>query len=200
MTLSAKQKVFISEYLFDFNATRAAQRAGYGGDENTLAATGSRLIRIDKVSEAIRTRLQEKAMSANEVLNRLADQARGNMSDFVRFNENGDPTFDLQTAKVSGKLQLARKLKTKTRSWSEPTFNITNGEIESREVTETSIEFELYDAQAALVHIGKHHKLFTEKVEMEHSGSLGISADELAQAAKELEEWQRLHKNAGNST
>jgi hypothetical protein len=33
-------------------------------------------------------------------------------------------------------------------------------------VTEVDVELELYDAQAALVHIGRHHKLFTDKSEL----------------------------------
>lgn len=160
--LSAKQQAFVNEYLTDFNATRAAERAGYMGDENTLAATGSRLLRNDKISEAVKTRLSEKAMVADEVLMRLADHARGNLNDFVQFDDNGNPRFDLQAAATMGKLHLAKKLKTKTRSWSEPYFDNTTDEIEQREVTETTIEFELYDAQAALVHIGKHHRLFAD--------------------------------------
>jgi phage terminase small subunit len=199
VALSAKQKAFINEYLSDFNATRAAERAGYKGDANTLAVTGHDLLRNPKISEVISKRLSEAAMTADEVLNRLADQARSSMSDFVRFNDNGDPVFDLQAASVMGKLHLAKKLKTKTRSWSEPTFNMHSGESESREVTETSIEFELYDAQAALVQIGKHHKLFTDKVEVEHSGSVEITGDERAQAAKELEEWNEQKKAGGTS-
>ncbi len=171
MALRDKQAAFVDEYLIDFNATRAAERAGYTGNVNTLAVTGYDLLRNPKIAEVIRQRLSERAMSADEVLTRLADQARGNMDDFVHFDDNGNPTFDLQAASVDGKLQLAKKLKTKTRSWSEPYFDTTTNDIEQRQVTETAIEFELYDAQAALVHIGKHHKLFTESVE--HSGPNG---------------------------
>lgn len=162
MTLSAKQKAFINAYLATFNATEAARQAKYKGDDATLASVGWENLRKPEIATAISERLSAQAMTADEVLNRLADQARGNMTDFVRFDDNGSPAFDLQTASVMGKLVLAKKLKTKTRSWSEPTFSVVSGEIESREVTETSIEFELYDAQAALVHIGKHHKLFKD--------------------------------------
>lgn len=175
MALTGKQKAFINAYLATFNATEAARQARYKGDDASLATIGWENLRKLEIAKAISERLSAQAMTADEVMGRLADQARGNMSDFVRFNENGDPTFDLQTASVMGKLQLAKKLKTKTRSWSEPTFNVTNGEIESREITETAIEFELYDAQAALVHIGKHHKLFVDKLDVKHSGNVTTS-------------------------
>lgn len=111
-------------------------------------------------------------MSADEVLNRLAEQARGDMSNFVVFDEDGNPTFDLRAAAHAGKLGLTKKLKVKTRRWQEPFYDTTTDEIEQREVAETSIEFELYDAQAALVHIGKHHKLFADSLDVSHSGEI----------------------------
>jgi phage terminase small subunit len=170
MALSAKQKAFINEYLSDFNATRAAQRAGYGGDDNTLAVTGSRLLRIDKVAEAIAARMQEKAMGPDEVLRRLAEQARAEYSAYL----TPDGAVDFARLIADGKGHLVKGIKD----------------------TAQGRNIEFHDAQAALVHIGKHHKLFTEKVEMEHTGSVKITADERAQAAKELEAWNN-QKNAG---
>lgn len=156
MGLSPKQKSFINEYLTDFNATRAAQRAGYKGDDATLASIGWENLRKPEIEKAISQRLSEQAMTADEVLNRLAAIARGNMNDFVRFDDNGNPTFDLQAASQFGKLNLAKKLKIKTRTYNEPVGD----DKEPIVITETMTEFELYDAQAALVQIGKHHKLF----------------------------------------
>jgi phage terminase small subunit len=173
VALSAKQKAFINEYLSDFNATRAAQRAGYGGDENTLAVTGSRLLRIDKVAEAIAARMQEKAMGADEVLRRLAEQARAEYSAYL----TPDGTVDFARLIGDGKGHLVKGIK--------------------ETVQGRNIEF--HDAQAALVQIGKHHKLFTDKVEVEHSGSVEITGDERAQAAKELEEWNEQKKAGGTS-
>jgi phage terminase small subunit len=160
MALSAKQKAFINEYLTDFNATRAAQRAGYGGDENTLAVTGSRLLRIDKVDEAIQIRLQERVMSANEVLDRLAEQARADYKDFLNVAPNGDIALDM--AKAEGKTHLIRRVTQKR----------TVRRLKDAEIDETSLTLELHDAQAALVQLGKHHKLFVDKVDVNHSGKI----------------------------
>lgn len=168
MAVTGKQAAFVDQYLVDFNATRAAERAGYEGNENALAVTGNRLLRNVKISELIKARLNDRAMTADEVLTRLAEQARGNMNDFVRFDNNGNPTFDLQAASMMGKLSLAKKLKVKTRSYNEVFYNATINDLDSREVTETAIEFELYDAQAALAHLGKHHGLFKDVTEVEH--------------------------------
>jgi phage terminase small subunit len=198
MALSAKQKAFINEYLIDGNATRAAERAGYKGDDNVLAVTGHDLLRNPKIADIISKRTAAAAMPAEEVLNRLGEHARGNMTDFIKFDDNGNPQFDLQAAAMLGKLQLAKKLKIKTRSWLEPVLG--GEDDEKTTVTETTTEFELYDAQAALVHIGKHHKLFTDKIDVEHSGAVDISADERAQAAKELEEWQQQNDSSDNKS
>lgn len=160
MALTAKQRAFVNEYLIDFNATRAAGRAGHKGDDNVLAVTGYRLLRNAKIAEAIKTRLSERALLADEVLMRLGEQARSNIGEFIRFDDNGNPLFDLQAASVLGKLPLVKKLKTKTRTYSEPFFNHEIDEMDQRDVNETTIEFELYSSQAALELLGKHHGLF----------------------------------------
>lgn len=164
MGLSAKHRAFVSEYLSSFNATRAAERAGYKGDENTLAVTGHRLLRNNKVAAAIRTRLNEKAMSADEVLMRLGSQARGSMADFIRFRvgeedgeevQLGDPVIDLAQARRAGVLNLIKRFqRTETVRESE------NGDIS----TTTTLTIELYDAQSALKMLATHHKLLSQTV------------------------------------
>lgn len=160
MALTRKQKTFIDAYLTTFNATEAARQAHYKGDDATLASVGWENLRKPEIAEAIEKRLAAHAMNADEVLKRLAEQGRGNMSDFVRFGDNGDPALDLQAASLMGKLHLVKKLKTKSRIYSEPFFNTQVNDIENRDVTETTIEVELYSSQAALEMIGKHHGLF----------------------------------------
>ena len=105
------------------------------------------------VSRAIEARISETAMSADEVLLRLAEHARGDMGDFLNIGESGDFKIDLEKAKKKGKLRLISKAKTITRLVGED------------KTPETTIEIDLYDAQSALSLLGKHHKLFTEKIE-----------------------------------
>ena len=199
MALSAKQKKFIEVYLATFNATEAARQARYKGDDATLASVGWENLRKPEISKVIEERLAETAMPAGEVLMRLADHARGSMGDFVKVSAEGDPNFDLLSASQLGKLHLVKKLKTKKRSWMAPTLDVATMQIEQREITETTIEFELYDAQSALSLLGKAHKLFADKLDVHHRFATTITADERAQAAKELEEWQQRKKN-GNTT
>lgn len=157
MALSEKQRAFVGEYLTDFNATQAAIRAGYSA--KTAHAIGWENLRKPEISEAINQRLQETAMSADEVLMRLANQGRGDLSDFIKL-KNGLPVIDFESAQKAGKLHLIKKLKVKTR-----TYTMGRGK-NAIPVTETDIDFELYDAQAALQLLGRAHNLFKETVEV----------------------------------
>ena len=52
--LTLKQARFVERYLVHANATQAAREAAYSGSDATLAVTGSRLLKNDKVGAAIR--------------------------------------------------------------------------------------------------------------------------------------------------
>jgi phage terminase small subunit len=58
--LTGKQKKFADAWMngAEFNGTHAARIAGYGGDENALAAAASRLLRIVKVRNYIKKELR----------------------------------------------------------------------------------------------------------------------------------------------
>lgn len=132
--LTNKQRVFVEEYLRCWNATEAARLAGY---KNPRQAGSENLSKPDIATE-VKTRITEKTMSADEVLNRLSDHARSTMADFL---DEAEENLDLAKAAVRGKLHLVKKF-TKT---------------------DKGTSIELYDAQAALVHIGRHHGLFVDK-------------------------------------
>lgn len=147
--LTNLQKEFINQYfLCSRNATEAVIKAGYQvKNRATAAAIGYENLRKPQISEAIEARLNESAMGAAEVLYLLTEHARGNLDDFL--NRGGEPS--LHRARTRGKMHLIKKYKVKT---------TTIGE----ETTVTETEVELYDAQSALVQLGRYHKLFTDKV------------------------------------
>ena len=72
MALTNKRRVFVYEYLKCWNASEAARRANFKQPHSQ----GSRLLENVEVQAYIKARLAETAMSADEVLNRLADHAR----------------------------------------------------------------------------------------------------------------------------
>jgi phage terminase small subunit len=152
--LTDKQQRFIDEYLSNgFNATQAAISAGYS--EKTARSIGCENLTKPNIRAAVDARLAESAMSANEVLARLADHARGSMADFLDDNRE---TLDLAKADRLSRLHLIKK------------FTHTKGEK-----TE-NLSIELYDAQAALVQLGRYHKLFTDKQEItgEDGGAIKV--------------------------
>jgi phage terminase small subunit len=138
MALSTKQLAFVERYLTHWNATRAAIDAGYS--EQSARKQGSRLSTNADIQAQVQARLAELTMSADEVLVRLADHARGSMDDFLDIN--GD--INLSLARDNGKLHL----------------------LKSRSVTKEGERIELYDSQAALALIGKHHGLFVERIDV----------------------------------
>lgn len=145
--LTPKQRVFVEHYLISWNATEAARQAGYAEPNKQ----GPRLLVNVGIAEAIQARLVEKTMAADEVLVRLAEHARSTMADFM--DVDGE-VLDLAKAERAGKLHLIKK------------FTTADTQFGSR------VSIELYDAQSALTLIGKHHGLFTDKVE--HSGEVVI--------------------------
>lgn len=171
MALSTKQKAFINHYLATFNATEAARRAKYKGDDATLASVGWENLRKPEIEQAIKERLSAQAMTADEVLMRLAAMGRADIGPWMSI----DGTLDLEKLKDDGATHLIKKLKRTERS------GISK---DGGEWSVATVEVELYDAQAAVVQIGKHHKLFTESVEHKgsveliHKGYVGISPDE----------------------
>jgi phage terminase small subunit len=156
--LTTKQRLFVEAYLDCLNASEAARRAGYS--ERTAHAIGWENLRKPEIAEAVQAGFAERAMSADEVLSRLADHARATADDFLtiveevvtggngepQFDDNGNPVvrrypvLDLPKAHDRGRLHLVKK------------FSYTNN----------GPAIELYDAQVALALLGKHHMLFND--------------------------------------
>ncbi len=177
-TLTNKQRVFIDHYfLCGLNATEAARRAGYGGDDNTLAAIGSQNLRKLKIKAEIDQRLNELTMSAAEVLARYTDHARGSIADFLALEESEDGKaskfkIDLNKAAKAGKLHLIKEL----------TVEEEERRIGPMTVTTRKTNIKLYDAQAALNALGKYHKLFDRALEVDWRKEMeqaGLNPDEV---------------------
>lgn len=143
MGLTRRRQVFVEEYLTCWNAAEAARRAGYS--ERTAYSMGPYLLKNIEVEALIRQRISEKTMTADEVLIRLGEHARCDIGDFYDPATN---TVDMRRARSQNKTRLIKKVKQTVRT------------SETEEVIFTEIE--LVDSQAALVHLGRHHKLFTD--------------------------------------
>lgn len=163
--LTNKRRVFIEEYLQCWNATEAARRAGYKHPN----MAGPRLMVNDSVQEAIQERIATKAMSADEVILRLAEQARADLDDFLIPITQGQAIIDW--AQAQGKTHLVKRYTH----------------------TKQGVTIELYSAQRALELLGKAHRLFTEKHEFSGPdggpimiGNVSLTEEQRAKALEQL--------------
>jgi len=163
--LTGKQKAFVDAYAQTLNATESARRAGYAGDDNTLAVIGHGNLRNHKIQSAIDELLRGQSLSRDEVLGRLSAHARGDIGDFI------DPatlTLDIKKAKEAGITHLIKKIK--------QTITIVTDKDGEERQTEI-FEFELHDPQKALVHLGKAYAMFTDKVA--HEGEVTFTWEDM---------------------
>lgn len=86
MSLNPKQSAFVTEYLKDFNASKAAERAGYS--KKTARSIGQKLLtKVDIQAEIARLQLEARStaiMEYEEMCERLTRMARRNILDFMR--------------------------------------------------------------------------------------------------------------------
>lgn len=154
--LTKKQELFVAEYLTDLNATRAAIAAGYS--PKTAESQACQLLKNPKVSQHIERkqgkRLEKLEINAEKVLRELALMGFANMLDYVTPDEEG--TFDVDLSKVTREQAAAIQ---------EITVDTSGGagDGERRRVLRT--RFKLGDKRGSLELLGKHLKLFTDKVE-----------------------------------
>ncbi len=180
MRLTARQRVFVEEYLTCWNASEAARRAGYKGKPNVV---GPRLLANVSIQEVIKARVDELSMSANEVLLGLTAQARGTLGDFVVIGKDG-ARIDLEKARKAGKLRLVKRLAE----------------------TKYGLAIELYDAQAAMVQIGRARGMFVDKTaltdptgEREYNPYAGMSDAELDAELERLEQKRKRALSAADA-
>ena len=102
--LTPKQQAFIGEYLVDYNATRAAQRAGYGGSDRNLGIRGFKLLRHPVIGPEIRRRgaatADELGITKEYVLVKLRD-----MVERWANGEDDSPQSAARALELLGKLR-----------------------------------------------------------------------------------------------
>ncbi len=150
--LTNRERLFVEHYIIHWNAAKAARLAGYSA--KSAGEIGYENLIKPHIAEAIEAKIARVAMSADEVLVRLAEHARGDIGDFFDVDKSGNWKVDLKKAKRNKKLRLIKKIETTTQL------------VGKDQIPETTVKFELYDAQSALALLGKHHKLFTDKSEI----------------------------------
>lgn len=174
--LTAKQRAFVREYLIDLNATQAAIRAGYS--EDTARSIGAENLTkpdvVAAVEAAMKLRSERTQITADMVLKELAKIGFSDIRRAVKWqswliteedNPEGGDTVVFKTI-VTNNVQLvsSEDIDDETAAAvSEISQNATGG-----------LKIKLHDKRAALVDIGKHLGMFTDRVQL--SGELAVTS------------------------
>jgi phage terminase small subunit len=166
-----KHERFAQELAQGKTADQAYVLAGY--KENRFNAsrlkTNEHILR--RVEEFVQAGAEKAGVTVDRIIAELATLGFSNMADYMRVGPDGDPTLDFT--------ELTRD---QTSALHEVTVETSKvpGDKEGREVQK--VKFKLYDKRAALVDLGKHLGMFSDKVE--HSGSLTIRQEDALAALK----------------
>ena len=182
--LTDMQRLFVAEYLKSKNATEAAIKAGFS--ERSADKQGWQLLGKPRIANAIRRamdRIEKRVMIAAE--NVLIELGKIAFADPRKvFNENGDllPPKDWPD-EIAGAIQAIEIEEIR-----EPYTGDVIGKIK---------KIKFWDKNKALDNLGKHFKLFDDKIEININDGL---AERLAQArAYAIEAKKRLIEDVGES-
>ena len=169
---NSRHELFAREYVKDLNGTRAAIAASYA--KNSAKVTASRLLTNANVQAHLAKLTKHHAdkldLSTEKVLFELSSMGFSNMLDYVKITEEGGAYVDLSNL---------------TREQSSAIQEVTVDEYvegkgkHARKVKRTKLK--LVDKIRSLELLGKHLKLFTERVEL---GGIEGLADAIAEARK----------------
>jgi phage terminase small subunit len=150
MKLTYKQRLFVYAYLgeADGNASEAARIAGYGQPHSA----GPRLLADERIRSLISRRVDQAAMSADEVLARLSEFASADIGDYVDEQADGTIKIDLDKARKANRTRVIKKIKVTKR-----TYTTKQGTEE-----EQTTELELHSPLVALDKLAQHHGLYRE--------------------------------------
>lgn len=155
--LTHKQKRFCEYYVRCWNATEAARKAGYSGNDNNLAVIGHQNLKKLKIKEYIQERMDEVTMGTDEILQRLTAMGRGTVEPFVE-PDNVSVTLTAESEEAKQALGLVKKIKqyeTQTQ----------DGNVSRR------FELELHDAKDAIIQLAKIRGMYIDRVD--HTSSDG---------------------------
>lgn len=186
--LTRRQKVYVEVYLGCWNQTEAARVAGFAFPD----VAGVKLMKLPQVQDAIAVRMKELHVSADEVLTRLGQQARLNAAMFFYFGwvpvmKHGEPVLDKETKEP---LRTYEMLSINWEVFEKYGYLVKKLSYDRR--GNPMIEF--YDAQNALMLIGKSQRLFIDRVDSTNI-NIDVSADDMAVARAKAQEFEKALLN-----
>ncbi len=159
--LTAKEQLFITEYLRSFKLVDALKAAGYIMTSPMVDESRARRILIrPEVAKEISDRLEASIMTRAEVLARLTEQGRNAYSRYIGV----DGTVDLRKMIEDNMIHLVKGVRP----------------------TKFGRVIEFMDGQKALEMVGRYHKLFTDRIDQTSEVTLRVEyAEELPEEGEE---------------
>jgi phage terminase small subunit len=169
--MTPKQRRFVEEYLIDLNATQAAIRAGYS--EKNAFKIGARLVQKctavkDAIDSALAERSARTAVTADRVVRELARVAFA------------DPRAVFSWGPDGVTLRSSEEL-------TDDEAAVVAEVSETRTETGGSIKGKLCDKLKALELLGRHLGMFSDRQQVELSGSVGVNVFDPETRAKLIE-------------
>jgi phage terminase small subunit len=152
-TLTEKEEAFCRAYVGGWNGTRAAVDAGYS--KKTARVIASQNLSKLNIRARIKELMNQKLMEQDEVLARLADMARTDMSELTEPYDV--PVLD-KDGNHLGDRQMIRLKPEAFERYGHLIKSISPASAGGYKV-------EVYSAKEALELIGKHHSLFIDRDE-----------------------------------
>lgn len=176
--LTLKEQVFCREYIKDENGTRAAKAASYAA--KTAAVTASKLLKKPNIQKEL-ANLAEKLLSELEITDKAILQGIAELAFFdIRkfFTTDGKLVpvheLDLQTANALKGCDVEKLFKHFGKGQAEETGTIT--------------KIRVADRLEALITLGRHRKLFTDKIEVNDAQAI---IQKLQEGRKRVAEMKR---------
>lgn len=192
--LTRKQQLFVDEYLVDLNASQAALRAGYS--KKTAPFIGAENLKKPQIQFAIQQAMEERAKRTEIDQDKtLKELGRLGFSDIRKyFNDDGSlkniTELDDDAAAAVASVEVDE---------------LYEGSGKDRVQIGFTKKFKFWDKNSALEKIGKHLKMFTEKIEYPDKDGNPQSVTPLTcfpPEPKTMSEWEALvrgeRKDKGN--
>lgn len=180
-SLTGKQRLFVKAYVATLNATKAAELAKYKGSNQTLRSVGSENLSKPHIKAAIDAGLElHGIMSESELLSRLTLISKGDPSGYIKIRtitkrdndgatwDEEQPYFDIQQFQADGLGILLKKL-----------YYNSNGPV-----------VELHDPVRCMELLGKYHKTWTEKHEIQDRVTVIWDMPEITEDDKPEPDWE----------
>lgn len=159
---------FITEYLNDprHNASAAAKAAGYDAKSDAVfRVIASQVMRKPHVLAAINRAFESLTMPKYETLFRIGKIASGDLDDLL----DVDGEFDIQLARERGTTFLLKKIEIDRDVIEVKATSVQDGpdggEVIERSIVKEKIKIQIHDPLRALELLGKHGKLFVDRIE-----------------------------------